>query len=113
MADINQSGRGADSELAAKKARLERTLAFAEWANQPPAPSEPGTAAMTVNEMLNKIAGELARIAACYDLKEASNDFQDSAVLGGADNPGAVEYYEEAQQKLGDAMKRLGCPGTT
>jgi hypothetical protein len=68
---------------------------------------------MTVNEMLNKIAGELARIAACYDLKEASNDMQDAMVMSGTDNPSAVEYYEEAQKNIQDAQKRLGCPGAS
>jgi hypothetical protein len=111
MANVEQTGNGSDGQLSARVARLDRTLAFAEWADQAPPPSEPGTSAMTVNEMLSKIVGELARIAACYDLKEASDDFRDSAVMGGAEDPGAQERYQEGQQKLQDAMNRLGCPG--
>lgn len=93
---------GGNDGFAAALASLDRTLAFAEWASQAPPSSEPGTAAMTLNEMLNKIVGELARIAACYDLKQASENFQDSSVLGGAEDPGSLEKYEEGQQNLNE-----------
>lgn len=111
MADVEQSG--SNGGFTAMRASLDRTLAFAEWADQLPPPSEPGTAAMTVNEMLNKIVGELARIAACYDLKEAAERFQDIQVMSGEDDPDALAYYDEAEQNIKDAMKRLGCPGAS
>jgi len=110
MADVEQRSDGGNNEFAAVLASLDRTLAFADWANQAPPPSEPGTSARTFSEILNEIVGELARISACYDLKQASENFQDSAVMGGADDPGSREKYEEGQQNIENAMKGLRCP---
>lgn len=109
MADVSQSQTGG-GEFAASLARVERTIAFADWANDVPPPSEPGTSAMTVNDVLGKIVGELARIAACYDLKEAQKSFTDAATLDDATD---TQQYQDGQKSLQDAMTRLGCPGRT
>lgn len=113
MVDVKQQDASGDEHLAMMRASLDRTLAFAEWVNQVPPPAEPQTSAMTVNQMLSKIVGELARIAACFDLKQASEQFQDSSVLVGTDNEQARKMYEEGQKKLREAMARLGCPPMT
>lgn len=109
MADVKQSGWSSGNEVAAMRASLERTLAFAEWANQLPPPLEPQTAAMTVNQMLNKMAGELARIAACYDLKKALEDLEDLLTAASTNDALVHQQYEEAKKRIQDAMTRLGC----
>lgn len=110
MADVSQSQTGSTGQFAASLARVERTIAFADWANDVPPPSEPGETAMTVNDILTKVVGELARIAACYDLKEAQENFVDAATLDDATD---TQQYQEGQKNLQDAMTRLGCPGRT
>jgi hypothetical protein len=110
MSDVSQSQTGGSSAFAASLARVERTIAFADWANDVPPPAEPGTSAMTINDVLGKVVGELARIAACYDLKEAQENFQDAAVLDGSTD---TDQYEQGQENLKNAMGRLNCPGRT
>jgi len=110
MADVSQSQSGGDDKLAPMIATIERAIAFADWANDVPPPAEPGTSARNINEALSQIVGELARIAACYDLKEASESFEDSATISESLDTAS---YESGQKALQDAMTRLNCPGRT
>ena len=109
MAAEEQAGPGGSDEFAAMKAGLDKTLAYAEWMNQAPPSPGSGTAERSSGPF-SWVAAELARIAICYDLKEASDRFRDAAVLAGGGTEISLAYYDEAQARIKDAQKRLGCP---
>lgn len=112
MIDAKQES-ASDDALVALKRQADWAVSLADWVNQMPPPPDPGTTARDIdeqrlNDFLNKLAGELARIAACFQLKEAKNRLVDEQVLNGDSNlvQGAIQNIEAAQNAL-------GCPGAS
>ena len=105
MSKAETGGRGQAVDREALKARVDYAIELANWADQ--APQAPQTMAKTINDIIAETCAKLAKIAACYDLREALNDATDGQVL--SDDPVADEYFEQIKQETTDAMGRLGC----
>jgi hypothetical protein len=108
MSKTEGSGKRSKADLQALRARIDHAIDLANWASQAP---QQQTVARTFNDMLNELVGELARIAACYDLKQSSNDLQDMSALYRSEmEEGEQKYLDEARENLKQGMERLGCP---
>jgi hypothetical protein len=112
MADAQQRGQADTDELNALQARVDYAKSLVDWVNQAPQPPQPQTAAKTLNETLGEIVGELARIRACYDIKEArewltKNNFKDDP------DPERAKWWEDMWGRVEDEAKEANCPGAS
>jgi hypothetical protein len=100
-----------DFNLAEQRKAVQSAIEYAksidDWLNQMPQP-EHQTAERTFDEVLGDVVGELARIRACYSLKEVVQRV--SAAAAATDDPAAGQEAVEAQRGLSEAMDLLRCP---
>jgi hypothetical protein len=111
MADAEQRGQSDGDELNALRARIDYAKSLVDWVNQAPQPPQQ-TAAKTFNEALGEVIGELARIYACYNLKEVS-DWLNKNDWSNDPDPARAKHWEDTKAAVAAGNVELKCSGVT
>jgi len=104
----SKSGASQSANAKALHQTVSFALSFTDWAANPPMP--PQTSARTMNEILIETCATLAKILACFTMKQALDALNDHITMYGDQmSAAALQDLYKQRDALEAGMKSNGC----